>query len=208
MSYKTFTGDKPVYYYYKEATMKYRKLILSLIISLVFTGAAQAEANKEKTGKQKYAEKVKAMEDTFWAAQKAGKTVKGVFIEGNSLFSGTTEPQNKPFGEPYTKDELYAAKQSAERNSKIMFMVEDGTLYFPCPEKGEKVTQSEQSHRIPRVMTQAQKDAGLFTWSTPPPLLGRVVEVYGEIYPGYAGVKGIHIESIYFEGEYIVGKKD
>lgn len=206
MSYKTFTGDKPVYYYYKEATMKYRELILALIISLVFTGAAQAEGNNEKTGKQKHAEKIKKMEETFWAAQKEGKTIKGVFIEGNSLFNGTNEPQKKPFGEPYTKDELYAARQSAERNSKIMFLSEDGTLYFPCPEKGERVTQSEQAHRIPRVMTEEQKKKGLFTWSTPPPLLGRKVEIYGITYPGYAGLKGIHIKSIFFEGEYIVGK--
>jgi hypothetical protein len=206
MSYKTFTGDKPVYYYYKEATMKYRKLILALIISLVFTGAAQAEGNNEKTGKQKHAEKIKKMEETFWAASKEGKTIKGVFIEGNSLFNGTNEPQKKPFGEPYTKDELYAARQSAERNSKIMFLSEDGTLYFPCPEKGERVTQSEQAHRIPRVMTEEQKKKGLFTWSTPPPLLGRKVEIYGITYPGYAGLKGIHIKSIFFEGEYIVGK--
>jgi hypothetical protein len=188
--------------------MKYFKFILLIILSLAFAVAVQAEGNNKKNGKQKHAEKIKAMEEIFWAASKEGKTVKVVFIEGNSFFNGTTEPQEKPFGEAYTKDELYAAKQSAERNSKIMFLSDDGTLYFPCPEKGEKVTMSEQSHRIPRVMTQAQKDAGLFTWSTPPPLIGRVVEVYGEIYPGYAGVKGIHIESIYFEGEYIVGKKD
>ena len=188
--------------------MKIFKLILLILISLAFAVVAYAEGGKEMTGKQKYVEKIKKMEETFWAASKAGKTVKGVFIEGNSFFNGTNQPQRKPFGEAYTKDELYAAKQSAERNSKIMFLSVDGTLYFPCPQKGEKVTQSEQSHRIPRVMTQAQKDAGLFTWSTPPPLLGRVVEIYGIIYPGYAGVKGIHIESIYFEGEYIVGKKD
>jgi hypothetical protein len=203
---KIFTGDKPVYYYYKEATMKYRELILALIITLFFTGVAQAEGNKEKTGQQKHAEKIKKMEETFWAASKAGKTVKGVFIEGNSFFNGTNLPQEKPFGETYTKDELYAAKQSAERNSKIMFLAQDNTLYFPCPEKGDRVTQSEQSHRIPRVMTQAQKDAGLFTWSTSPPLLGRVVEVYGEIYPGYAGIKGLYVKSIFFEGQYIVGK--
>jgi hypothetical protein len=188
--------------------MKTFKIIFLILISLSFAGAVHAEGNNKKTNKQKYAEKIKKMEDIFWAASKEGKTIKGAFIEGNSFFNGTNLPQEKPFGEAYTKDELYAAKQSAERNSKIMFLAQDNTLYFPCPEKGDRVTQSEQSHRIPRVMTQAQKDAGLFTWSTPPPLLGRVVEVYGEIYPGYAGVKGIHIESIYFEGEYIVGKKD
>jgi hypothetical protein len=186
--------------------MRYWKLILVILISLVLAGPAQTEEKKENTGKEKYAEKIKALEDTFWAASKSGKTVQGVFIEGNSLFNGTTAPQNKPFGKPYTPDELYAAKQSAERNSKILLLAEDGTLYYPCPAKGERVTQSEQAHRIPRVLTEEQKNEGLFTWSTPPPLLGRIVEVYGEVYPGYAGVKGIHMESIRFEGEYIVGK--
>jgi hypothetical protein len=186
--------------------MKIFKLILSILISLAFAVVACAEVGKEMTREQKYVEKIKKMEETFWAASKAGKTVKGVFIEGNSFFNGTNKPSEKPFGEPYTKDELYAAKQSAERNSKIMFMAEDGTLYFPCPEKGERVTQSEQAHRIPRVMTEEQKKKKLFTWSTSPPLLGRVVEIYGITYPGYAGVKGIHIKSIFFEGEYIVGK--
>lgn len=188
--------------------MKYFKLIQFLILSLAFAAPVHAGDNNGKSNKQKYAEKIKAMEAAFRAASKEGKTIKGVFIEGNSFFNGTNTPQNKPFGEPYTKEELHAAKQSAERNSKIMFLSDDGTLYFPCPQKGERVTQSEQAHRIPRVLTQEQKDAGLFTWSTPPPLLGRAVEVYGEIYPGYAGVKGLHIKSIYFEGEYIVGRKD
>ena len=185
--------------------MKYLKTILTILISLALIGAAQAE---EKSNKEKYAEKVKKMEETFWAAQKAGKTIKGVFIEGNSFFNGLTQPQNNPFGKPYTEEEEYAAKQSAERNSKIFLLAEDGTLYYPCPPKEERVSQSEQAHRIPRVLTEEQKKEGLFTWSTPVPLVGRVVEVYGEIFPGYSGVKGIHIEYIFFEGEYIVGKKD
>jgi hypothetical protein len=29
------------------------------------------------------------------------------------------------------------------------------------------------------------------------------VEVYGEVYPGYAGIKGLYIEYIKFEGEYL-----
>ncbi len=33
-------------------------------------------------------------------------------------------------------------------------------------------------------------------------------EVYGEIYPGYAGIKGMYIESIRFEGLYIVGQSE
>jgi len=175
------------------------------MISLLLTGTTLAE---EKSTKQKYADKTKAMEETFFAASKAGETIKGVFIEGNSFFNGTTRPQDKPFGEPYTEQEQYAAKQSAERNSKIFLLAEDGTLYYPCPEKGDRVTQSEQVHRIPRVLTEKQKKEGLFTWSTQPPLVGRTVEVYGTVYPGYAGVKGIHIKYIAFEGEYIVGKND
>ncbi len=188
--------------------MKYWKFIITVLVSLVLAGSVQAEEQQEKTHKEKYAEKIKAMEETFWAASQAGKTVKGVFVEGNSFFNGTTEPQNRPFGKPYTAEELYAAKQSAERNSKIFLLAEDGTLYYPCPRKGERVTQSEQAHRMPRVLTKQQKAEGLFTWSTQTPMVGRTIEVYGEIYPGYAGVKGIHIESIYFEGEYIVGEKD
>jgi len=188
--------------------MKYWKLLLSiLIISLVLAGSVQAEEKKEKTRAEKHAEKTMKMEETFWAAQKAGKTVKGVFIEGNSLFNGLTEPQNRPFGKPYTEEEGYAAKQSAERNSKIFLLAEDGTLYYPCPSKDERVSQSEQAHRIPRVLTEEQKKGPkMFTWATPTPMVGRVVEAYGEIFPGYAGVKGIHIESIFFEGDYLVGK--
>ena len=186
--------------------MKYWKLILTILISMVLAGPAQAEEKKEKTNNEKYAEKIKAMEDTFWAASRAGKTVKGVFIEGNSLFNGTTAPQNKPFGKPYTPDELYAAKQSAERNSKLFILTEDGTLYYPTCMKGQSLSQSDQAHRMPRALTEEQKKGPkLFTWATLVPMVGREIEVYGEIYSGYAGVKGIHIKSIGFEGEYIVG---
>jgi hypothetical protein len=188
--------------------MKYWKLILAVMISLALAGPVQAEEKKEKSRAEKHLEKVKEMEATFWAAQKEGKTIKGVFIEGNSLFNGNTEPQNKPFGKPYTKEEEYAAKQSAERNSKVFLLGEDGTLYYPCHPKDETVSISEQAHRMPRVLTEEQKAEGLFTWSTQVPLVGRTVEVYAEVYPGYSGVKGIHIESIFFEGEYIVGKND
>jgi len=37
-------------------------------------------------------------------------------------------------------------------------------------------------------------------------MVGREVEVYGEVYPGYAGTKGINIELIKFEGDYLTGK--
>ncbi len=67
---------------------------------------------------------------------------------------------------------------------------------------------SDQAHRIPRVLTEEQKKQKLFTWATQVPMVGRVVEVYGEVYPGYAGVKGIHIESICFADDYLVGIDD
>ena len=53
-----------------------------------------------------------------------------------------------------------------------------------------------------------KKGPKLFTWATMVPLVGREVELYGEVYPGYAGIKGIHIESIRFEGLYIVGQSE
>ena len=178
--------------------MKHWKLLSILLMGLLLAGSSQAEENSSK---ETHAEKVKAMEDTFWAASKAGNTVKGVIVEGNSLFNGTTAPQDKP----YTEEELLAAKISAERNSKLFILAEDGTLYYPTCKKGQSVSQSDQAHRISRVLTEEQKKEGLFTWSNMVPLTGRKVELYGEIYPGYAGVKGIHIKSIYYEGEYIVG---
>lgn len=184
--------------------MKYCwKLIGFVLMVSLLTGLAQAE---EQSSKQAYAEKVKAMEDTFWAASKAGQTVKGVIVEGNSLFNGTTAPQDKPYGQPYTEEELLAAKISAERNSKLFILAEDGTLYYPTCKKGQPISESDQAHRIPRVLTEEQKKEGMFTWSNTVPLVGRKVELYGEIYPGYGGVKGIHIKSIYYEGEYLVGE--
>lgn len=178
--------------------MKHRKVLPVLLMIIFLAGSSQAE---EKSSKETHAEKVKAMEDTFWAASKAGNTVKGVIVEGNSLFNGTTAPQDKP----YTEEELLAAKISAERNSKLFILAEDGTLYYPTCKKGQSISQSDQAHRMPRVLTEEQKKKGLFTWSNMVPLTGRKVELYGEIYPGCAGVKGIHIKSIYYEGEYIVG---
>ena len=183
--------------------MKHWKVLPVVLMILFLAGSSQAE---EKSSKETHAEKVKAMEDTFWAASKAGNTVKGVIVEGNSLFNGTTAPQDKPYGQPYTEEELLAAKISAERNSKLFILTEDGTLYYPTCKKGQSVSQSDQAHRMPRVLTEEQKKEGMFTWSNMVPLVGRKVELYGEIYPGYAGVKGIHIKSIYYEGEYLVGE--
>ena len=183
--------------------MKHWKLIPVVLMILLLAGSSQAE---EKSSQKAHAEKVKAMENTFWAASKAGNTVKGVIVEGNSLFNGTTEPQNKPYGQPYTEEELLSAKISAERNSKLFILAEDGTLYYPTCKIGQSISESDQAHRIPRVLTDEQKKEGMFTWSNMVPLVGRKVELYGEIYPGYAGVKGIHIKSIYYEGEYLVGE--
>ncbi len=184
--------------------MKHWKVLPVVLMILFLAGSSQAE---EKSSKETHAEKVKAMEDTFWAASKAGNTVKGVIVEGNSLFNGTTAPQDKPYGEPYTEKELLAAKISAERNSKLFILAEDGTLYYPTCMKGQSISESDQAHRMPRALTEEQKRGPkLFTWATLVPMVGRKIEVYGEIYPGYAGVKGIYIKSIYFEGEYIVGE--
>ncbi|MCP4716052.1 MAG: hypothetical protein GY868_13125, partial [Deltaproteobacteria bacterium] len=130
----------------------------------------------------------------------------GIFVEGNSLFNGTTAPQDRSQDKPYDPSELMDAKSSAERNSKVFLLAQDGTLFYPTARKGQRVSPSIQSHRMPRVLTPEQKAKGLFTWSTMVPLVGREVEVYGEVYPGYAGVKGIYIKYIAFEGEYIVGK--
>ena len=184
--------------------MKHWRLIPIILMGSFLVGSSPAE---EKSSKQSYAERIKPMEDTFWAASRAGKTITGVLVEGNSLFNGTTAPQKRPYGKPYTEEELLAAKISAERNSKIFILTEDGTLYYPTCKKGQSISESDQAHRIPRMLTEEQKwGPKMFTWATLVPMVGREVEVYGEIYPGYAGVKGIHIDSIRFEGEYIVGK--
>ena len=143
--------------------MKYWKVLPVVLMILFLAGSSQAE---EKSSKGTHAEKVKAMEDTFWAASKAGNTVKGVIVEGNSLFNGTTAPQDKPYGEPYTDEELLAARISAERNSKLFILAEDGTLYYPTCKKGQSVSQSDQAHRISRVLTEEQKRKGCLPGQT------------------------------------------
>ncbi len=174
-------------------------------VTILMAGPALAE---EKTYKEKYAEKVKKMEEAFFRASRDGKTVRGVLVEGNSLFNGTTAPHRRPYGKPYTDEELLAAKKSAERNSKVLLLARDGTLYYPTPPQGRRVTESAQAYRIPRALTEEQKKEGLFTWATLVPLVGRQVEVHGDIYEGYGGVRGISIRSIAFEGEYIAGGND
>ncbi len=170
----------------------------------VFPAVADVSSAEEPT----YEEQRKEMEERFWAASRAGETVRGVLVEGNSLFNGTTAPQDRPYGDPYTGKQLRNAKFSAERNSKVFILARDGALFYPTVKKGDAVSKSLQAYRFPRVLTQEQKDEGLFTWATLVPLVGREVEVCGEVYPGYGGVKGVYIESIYFEGEYIVGGSD
>ena len=189
--------------------MKLWKLLPILLLSTSLSCLTQGEIEDADVYKTPYAERMKIAEERFFAAQKEGKTITGVIIEGNTFFNGTTEPQNRPFGQPYTEEEYNAVAISAERNSKLFILTKDGTLYYPTPKKGQSVSESEQAHRITRILTEEQKKGPkMFTWATMVPLVGREVEVYGEIYPGYAGVKGIHIESIRFEGLYIVGQKE
>lgn len=179
--------------------MKYWKYIFILAVCLFFVPSVQAE---EATGKKlTYDERMKIIEDQFAAAHQAGKTVKGILVEGNSLFNGTTDPQNH-YDKPYTKEQRRPVKFSAERNSKVFLLTKDGTMYYPTAPKGELISQSANSPRIPRVLTEAQKKGPkLNKWATLVPLVGMEVEVYGEVYPGYSGIKGIYIESIQFEGD-------
>ena len=189
--------------------MKLWKLLPVLLLSTSFACLTQGEIEEAEVYETPYAERMKIAEDKFNAAKEAGKTVKGVLVDGNTLFNNTLEPQNKPYRQPYTLEEYEAVAISAERNSKIFLLTEDGQLYYPTPKKGQLVSESEQAHRITRVLTEEQKQGEkLFTWATQVPLIGREVEVYGEVFPGYAGVKGIHIELIQFEGTYIVGQSE
>jgi hypothetical protein len=173
---------------------------------LFFVQSVQAE---EAAGKKlTYDERMKIIEDQFAAAHQAGKTVKGILVEGNSLFNGTTDPQNH-YEKPYAKEQRRPVKFSAERNSKVFLLTKDGTMYYPTAPKGELISQSANSPRIPRVLTEGQKKGPkLNKWATLVPLVGMEVEVYGEVYPGYSGIKGIHIESIQFEGDPQFDKQD
>jgi hypothetical protein len=190
--------------------MKLWKLLLPIILlSTSLSCLTEGEIEDAEVYKTSYAERMKMAEERFYAAQKEGKTVTGVIVDGNTLFNGTTAPQNKPYGKPYTNEEYNAAAVSAERNSKLFILTKDGTIYYPAPKKGQSISESEQAHRITRILTEEQKKGPkMFTWATLVPLVGREVEVYGEIYPGYAGIKGIYIESIRFEGLYIVGQSE
>jgi hypothetical protein len=188
--------------------MKYLKLIPIALLVMLPACLTEGEVEEAEFYKTPYAERMKMLEDEFLAAEREGKIITGVIVEGNSLFNGTTEPQNRPYGQPYNGDEMRHAAISAERNSKLFILTEDGTLYYPTCPKGQKVSESEQALRIHRVFTEAQKKGTekLFTWATLVPMTGREIEICGDVYPGYAGVKGLHIRSIRFEGDYIIGQ--
>ena len=189
--------------------MKLWKLLPVLLLSTSLACLTQGEIEEAEVYETPYAERMKMVEEQFYAAQKEGKTIRGVIVEGNTLFNNTLTPQNKPYKQPYTKEEYDAVAISGERNSKLFILTEDGTLYYPTPPQGQLVSESEQAYRIDRVLTEEQKKGPkMFTWATLVPLVGREVEVSGEIYPGYAGIKGISIEAIQFEGLYIVGQSE
>ncbi len=135
------------------------------------------------------------------------ETIRVVIVEGNTLFSGTYSPQDRPFGDPYPDETaLTNAKFTAERNGKLFLLDEQGVLYYPCPEQGTGVSESMNSPRIRRKYTSEQeemiKGGKKLEWFTSlVPLTGEVVEVEGIIYPGYSGIKGIYIKSITYEEE-------
>ena len=186
--------------------MRYWKYIFIVVVCLLVAQSVQAEEAAAK--KLSYDERMKIIEDKFFAASQEGKTVKGILVEGNSLFNGTTAPQDH-YEKPYAKEERRPVKFSAERNSKVFLLTKDGTLYYPTAPKGQIISESANSPRIPRVLTEAQKKGPkLNKWASLVPLVGMEVEVFGEVYPGYGGIKGLHIESIYFEGDPQFEKQD
>lgn len=193
----------------KEVAMKYLRLLPALLLLGMLTACLnEGEVEDASVYKISYAERMKMLEQEFLAAEQAGQIITGVIVEGNSLFNGTTEPQNKPYGQPYSKEEFRSVAISGERNSKLFILTKDGTLYYPTCPKGQKISESEQALRIHRVFTEEQKKSGkkLFTWATLVPMVGREIEICGDVYPGYAGIKGLHIKSVRFAGDYIVGQ--
>jgi hypothetical protein len=181
--------------------MKYSHLGLACMLALLIS--VQPGLAQEQSGKEKYEARLKSLAEQFYSAQKAGTTIKGVMVEGNSLFNGTTEPQKRP----YTDAERKVALRSAERNSKVFLLAKDGTLYYPTVKKGQAESESLGAYRFDRVITDEQKLKKTLPWCTLVPMVGREIEVLGEVYPGYGGVKGLFIEAVWFEGDYIPGKK-
>lgn len=125
-----------------------------------------------------------------------GKVLKGVVIEGDSLFNGTTAPQENPYKNPYSEKDLKNVKFSAERGSKVMILAEDGTLYYPVPKKGTEISHNTNAPRITRVFSKDVNTKGLFKWLTLLHVIGLEVEVTGEEYSGYGGIKAFYIETI------------
>lgn len=132
--------------------------------------------------------------------------LKAVVIEGNTLFNGAMKPRSKPSQEAYTEEELLEAKTNAERGSKLFLLAQDGALYYPAPKAGEISTihlnQNMNARRIPRILGEEARarnraeNKKKLNWLTLVHVVGHEVEVQGDIYPGYAGVKGIYIKSI------------
>ena len=68
--------------------MKLWKLLPVLLLSTSFACLTQGEIEEADVYKTPYAERMKIAEEKFDAAQKEGKTVKGVLVDGNTLFNG------------------------------------------------------------------------------------------------------------------------
>jgi hypothetical protein len=186
--------------------MKYVKIALYCFLTVFIMAQACPAQEQEKSNSQKRAERIRALEERFAAASQEGKTIKGVLIEGNSLFNGTVDIRTKPYGKPYTDAELKTALRSAERNSKVFLVTKDGTMYYPTVKQGEADSESMGGYRFERMISYDQKDRKVLPWATLTPLVGREIEVMGTVYPGYAGVKGLYIEALAFEGEYVRGQ--
>ena len=114
--------------------MRYTHLVLICMLALLI--AAQPAFAQEQSGKEKYEARLKSLGDQFFAAQKAGKTIKGVIVEGNSLFNGTTEPQKKPYGKPYTDAERKKALQKRRAQQQGVPAGEGRNALLPDGEEG------------------------------------------------------------------------
>ncbi|OGL47503.1 MAG: hypothetical protein A2W05_03000 [Candidatus Schekmanbacteria bacterium RBG_16_38_10] len=133
-------------------------------------------------------------------------TKTAVVIDGNTLFNNSIKPQEKPYKHPYTDKELVLTKTNSERGSKLFLLTKDGTLYYPVPKPGVSsivhLNQNMNAPRITRIFSkevQAQikaQNKKKITWLTLVHVVGHEVEVTGDIYPGYSGVKGINIKTI------------
>ena len=140
------------------------------------------------------------------AGSAGAETLKAIVIDGNTLFNDTIDSANRPYEKFYAEKELAVAKTDAERGSKLFLLTKDGTLYYPAPKKGATSTiflnQNMNAPRIIRIFgkeLQAQINAQnkkKFSWLTLVHVVGHEVELTGDIYPGYSGVKGIYIKTI------------